>query len=212
MTANRPHDAKPPRQRRQGVLPMALGLLIVGVLGVIAVLSWFGGGDRQSEQGTVALGGPFTLVDQDGRTVTDADFRGKYLLIYFGYAYCPDVCPTSLVRNTEALDLLGPQAEQIVPMLISVDPERDTPERLKDYAGFFHPRLVALTGTPEQVAAVAKAYRVYYAKAELDRGPDAYLIDHSSFTYLMGPDGRFLQFFRHDLGPEEMAKRIKQAL
>lgn len=205
------HDASPPGGR-PGWWVTALVLLAVAAIGVIASLSWFGTGSRQSDQGAAVLGGPFTLTDQNGRTVTDADFHGKYLLVYFGYTYCPDVCPTSLARNTEALDLLGKQGEEIVPILISVDPERDTPERLKEYAAFFHPRLVALTGTPEQVAAVAKAYRVYYAKAETDRGPDAYLLDHSSFTYLMGPDGRFLQFFRHDLSPEEMAERIKQAL
>lgn len=194
-----------------------VALLAVALLGIIAVVGWFDpfGKPREATsaaQGTAAIGGPFTLVDQNGRTVSDADFRGRYMLIYFGYAYCPDICPTSLARNAAALDLLGSQAAKIQPMLITVDPGRDTPELLKTYAAAFHPRLIALTGTPEQIAAAAKAYRVYYAKVEEQRGADAYLIDHSGFTYLMGPDGRFLQFFRHDLSPELMAERLKAAL
>lgn len=163
----------------------------------------------------VGIGGPFTLVDQDGRVVTDQDFRGKYLLVYFGFTFCPDVCPTSLQRNADALDLLGERAHAIVPALITIDPARDTPEKLKEYVRAFGPGLVGLTGTPEQIAAVAKAYRIYYAKVDPAKtGGDErlYMMDHSSLTYLIGPDGRFLQFFRHDLPPEEMANRLSQTL
>lgn len=162
-----------------------------------------------------SIGGPFTLTDQDGRIVTEQDFRGKYLLVYFGFTFCPDVCPTSLQRNADALDLLGERARDIVPVLITVDPARDTPEKLKDYVHLFRPGLVGLTGTPEQVAAVSKAYRVYYAKVDPAKtgGDDRmYMMDHSSLTYLMGPDGRFLQFFRHDLSSEEMAIRLSRTM
>jgi len=161
-----------------------------------------------------AIGGPFTLTDQNGKQVTDMDFRGKYMLIYFGYTFCPDVCPTSLTDISSALDLLGDGAGKIVPVFISVDPARDTPPHLKEYATYFHPRLVALTGTPAQVAAVAKAYRVYFAKAKQEGSddPDDYLMDHSSVTYLMGPDGVFKAHFSHGTDPETMATRIRELL
>ena len=111
------------------------------------------------------VGGPFTLTDQDGKKVSEKDFLGKYMLVFFGYTYCPDICPTELQVMTAALDSMGPEAEKIQPVFVSVDPERDTPEVLKSYVENFGPRLVGLTGTPEEIAAVAKAYRVYYAKA-----------------------------------------------
>jgi protein SCO1/2 len=157
------------------------------------------------------IGGPFTLVDENGRTITDQDFRGKWLLVYFGYTYCPDVCPTSLARNGEAVELLGDKGEQVVPMLISVDPERDTPEKLKDYVHAFHPRMVGLTGTPDQIAKVGREYRVFYMKVE--PGEDGtYLVDHSSLTYLIGPDGRFVQVFGHQASPQEVADSLKKLL
>lgn len=141
----------------------------------------------------VPIGGPFTLTDHTGKSVTDADFRGKYMLIYFGYTYCPDVCPTELGVMTQALDQLGPKSEQVQPIFITIDPDRDTVAHMKDYVSLFHPRLVGLTGTPEQVREAARAYRVYYAKApQKDGKADDYLMDHSSFIYLMGPDGKFV--------------------
>ena len=154
---------------------------------------------------------PLTFVDADGRTVRSTDFPGKWLLVYFGYTYCPDVCPTSLARNGEAVDLLGDKGEQVVPMLISVDPERDTPEKLKDYVHVFHPRMVGLTGTPDQIAKVAKEYRVFYMKVEQAEA-GAYLVDHSSLSYLIGPDGRFVQFFGHQASPQELADGLKKLL
>ncbi|KAA0676676.1 SCO family protein [Roseomonas genomospecies 6] len=165
----------------------------VGLVIAAGIAWWQVENAASTVQSSVPIGGPFTLTDQDGRTVTDADYRGKYLLIYFGYTYCPDVCPTELGTMARAMDLLGRQADKVQPMFISVDPERDTVAHLKDYVGLFHPSLVGLTGTPEQVKAAAKAYRVYYAKApQKDGKPEDYLMDHSSFLYLMGPDGRFL--------------------
>ncbi|CAO3418568.1 SCO family protein [Azospirillum doebereinerae] len=141
----------------------------------------------------VPIGGPFTMTDNKGRTVTDAEYRGKYLLIYFGYTYCPDVCPTELGVMTQALDLLGRQSDKVQPLFVTVDPERDTVAHLNDYVALFHPSLIGLTGTVDQVRDTARAYRVYYAKApQKDGKPDEYLMDHSSFIYLMGPDGGFV--------------------
>lgn len=166
---------------------------VVGLLIAAGIAWWQVDQAGNTVQSSVPIGGPFTLTDQTGRTVTDADYRGKFLLIYFGYTYCPDVCPTELGTMARALDLLGQQGEKVQPLFISVDPERDTVAHLKEYVALFHPRLVGLTGTPEQVKAAARAYRVYYAKAPQEGAkPDEYLMDHSSFLYLMGPDGRFL--------------------
>lgn len=163
-----------------------------------------------------ALGGPFSLVDHRGRPVTDEDFRGEWMLVYFGYTYCPDICPTGLLNMGQALDGLGAAAHDIRPIFITIDPERDTVEALAQYVGHFHPRLVGLTGTPEQVAEAARAYRVYYARAPAAQGQEDqdaadYLMDHSGFTYLMGPDGRLRALFGHGTGPEEMAARIREA-
>ena len=137
------------------------------------------------------VGGAFTLTDQHGAQVTDQDFAGRYMLIYFGYTYCPDFCPISLANMTQALDLLPPdQAEQVVP-LITVDPERDTVEQLAEYAPLFHPRLVALTGTPEETR--RRRRRTGSISARLAKAVDDYLMDHSTFIYLMGPDGRYVR-------------------
>lgn len=159
------------------------------------------------------IGGPFTLVDQNGRTVTAGDFRGRFMLLYFGYTYCPDVCPTTLTTMADAIDILDGDGESIVPIFITVDPERDTPEHLKMYVNYFHPRLVGLTGTPQSVGAAARAYRIYYAKApQGGAAGDDYLMDHSSGIYLMGPDGAFRAHFDHGTGAEAMAKRIREYL
>jgi len=155
----------------------------------------------------MALGGGFSLLDEAGRNVTAADFAGSWLLIYFGYTYCPDVCPTELGLATAAIDALGAQGDRVVPVFISVDPERDTPDHLADYVARFHPRLRGLTGTPEQIAAVARQYRVYYARARGSNNND-YLIDHSSFLYLVGPDLRVRALFRPQTSPEAIATAI----
>lgn len=195
-----------------------LALLVVALVGggFLAARHFWGmppgpAADAGARQGEPEIGGPFTLVDQDGRTVTDADFRGRWLLVYFGFTYCPDICPTSLTRNSDAIDLLGKMGEKVTPVLISIDPERDTPEKMKEYVHFFHPRMVGLTGTPEQVAAAAKQYRVFYMKAPGNQ-PDTYVVDHSSFTYLVDPNGRFVQFFRGEASPQEVADKLKPLL
>jgi protein SCO1/2 len=188
-------------------MAMALILVIGGVIGLSIV--WRGGGLAGSEtNGRVSIGGPFSLLDQHGERVTEKDFAGRFMLIYFGYTYCPDFCPLSLSAMTEALDLLDPvEADQVTPVFISVDPARDTVEALADYAPHFHPRLVALTGSDDEVKAAAKAYRVYYAiPAKED---DSYAVDHSTFIYLMGPDGAYRAHFSHNTTPEEIADRLR---
>ena len=161
--------------------------------------------------GTALVGGPFELVDQTGESRRETDYLGRYMLVYFGFTYCPDVCPTTLLAMSRGLQLLGDSApeaaEQVVPIFVTVDPERDTVAALAAYAPSFHPDLVALTGTPEQIAAAAKSYRVYYAKAEDDSSGD-YLVDHSSFIYLIGPDGNYRTHFSHTAQADEIAERL----
>jgi protein SCO1/2 len=168
------------------------------------------GGGVQLAQG-VSLGGPFNLVDHTGRPVTERDFAGRWMLVYFGFTFCPDVCPTELGTIAAALDAMGPAGEAVVPALITVDPERDGPAQLADYVGRFHPRMVGLTGAPEQVAEAARRYRVYYAKARQSGATD-YLMDHSSFVYLVGPDGRVRALFRPETSPEAMAAAVSAQL
>ena len=201
------------KKGRTNAIALALSAIAIVIVAFLAGKLYFGSVVGPGQEAVVtpspAIGGPFTLVDQHGKTVTDADFRGRYMLVFFGYTFCPDICPTGLTRNSDALALIGEAADKVVPIFITIDPERDTVEHIKEYAAFFHPRLVALTGTPEQIAEVAKAYRVYYAKAqEKGAAADEYLMDHSSITYVMGPDGQFLSHFGHDVSPERMAERL----
>jgi cytochrome oxidase Cu insertion factor (SCO1/SenC/PrrC family) len=161
-------------------------------------------GGVQMPQG-LTLGGAFTLLDEAGRAVTERDFAGRWMLLYFGFTYCPDVCPTELGTMAAAIDALpAALADRITPVLITIDPERDTPAQLAEYVARFHPRLRGLTGTPEQIAEVARRYRVYYAKARRAEAGD-YLMDHSSFIYLVGPDGRVRSLFRPETAPEAIA-------
>jgi protein SCO1/2 len=156
------------------------------------------------------IGGAFELVDHTGRAVTQADFAGDFMLVYFGFTSCPDICPTAMQAVAQALDDLGGKAARVRPVLITVDPERDTPAVLADYVANFHPRLVGLTGTPEQVAAAARAYKVYYAKVPSEEGD--YVMDHSAILYLMGPDGRYIRHFTHGDGADEIAAALREAL
>jgi protein SCO1/2 len=161
-----------------------------------------------SSQGRALIGGPFKLIDQNGATRTDKDFRGKYVLVYFGYTHCPDICPTELQAMADALAALGDDAKKVQPLFITVDPARDTPALLKTYVSNFDKRLIGLTGSAKAVAKAAKAYRVYYAKRK-GSGPDDYTMDHSSFIYLMGPDGLYRTHFSHGTPPAKMAERIR---
>lgn len=158
--------------------------------------------------GGITVGGPFTLTDDHGHAVTDASYRGRWMLVYFGYTFCPDVCPTELQTIATALDKLGKQADQVAPLFVTVDPGRDTPAALASYVKLFDDRLIGLTGTPAQIAAVAQAYRVYYAKVP-SKDPGNYLMDHSSFMYLMGPDGQFRALFRQGTSAQALADGIR---
>ncbi len=161
--------------------------------------------------GEALIGGPFELVDQDGKAVTDETFKGTLMLIYFGFTYCPDACPTALGIMGAALDKLDVAADRVVPILITVDPERDTPPVLKDYVSNFHPRMMGLTGSPEQVAKAAKAYRVFYQKAP-GSAPDDYLMDHTLLIYLMDREGKYVTHFGPQTTPEQMAEEIRKHL
>jgi len=162
--------------------------------------------------GGLAIGGPFTLEDGAGHTVTDRDLRGRYALVYFGYTYCPDVCPTTLNEVAEALARLGSRAERLQAVFITVDPQRDTPQVVHDYAAAFSPRILGLTGTPAQIAQVAREYRVYYAPHRTGEGAGDYTVDHSSILYLMDPDGRFLAPIRTDESGEAMATDLAKQM
>lgn len=157
-----------------------------------------------------AIGGPFRLVDQDGRRVTEADFRGRPFLVFFGFTHCPDICPTALFEMSEVLRRLGPDAEKTAVLFVSVDPERDTPEKLKEYLSSFHPRIVGLTGSPQEIADVEKAYRVYAKKVPLEGG--GYTMDHSAIVYLMDKDGRFVAPFNLKRTADEAAADLRKRL
>lgn len=161
------------------------------------------------------FGGPFALTDHNGRSVTDETFRGRFTLLYFGYTFCPDLCPTNLLTMAEALEALGPeQAGRVQPLFVTVDPERDGPAALKDYMAHFGPRFLALRGTPARTRAALKAWRVHRRKVLPEAGADAdgYLVDHATLTFLMGPDGRFRTLFPHDTPAEKMAAALRRYL
>ncbi|TWB49935.1 SCO family protein [Nitrospirillum viridazoti] len=168
------------------------------------------GGGGQIVPG-VAVGGPFTLVDQSGKTVTEKSYAGSWRLMFFGYTFCPDICPTELQVMAQAMDQLGVEGDKVQPIFVSVDPGRDTPQQLSDYVAQFHPRLVGLTGTAAQVSAATRAWRVYAAKVAGD-DPENYLMDHSTYVYLMDPDNRLVTIFARGTTAEDMVKGIREAM
>lgn len=198
------------RPKRPDLRSLILGLAAIAAAAFI--LTYFGTWKLSppDSETMVAIGGPFSLTDQDGKKRSDADFRGKIMLVYFGYTDCPDVCPLTLQNMGAALAALGDKGQSIVPIFITVDPERDNVAKMKEYAARFSPRLVALTGTPDEVAAAAKAYRVYYAKHQEAGG--GYSMDHTSLIYLMGRDGHYLTHFSPDVSPQDMAAGIAKFL
>jgi protein SCO1/2 len=192
---------------------ISAGVAVVALLGGI----WYAsqpddGGDKyascrntQVAGGADTIGGPFTLVNSAGETVTDKDVITKPSLIYFGYTFCPDVCPLDTARNAEAIDLLAEQGHDVTPIFISIDPKRDTPEVVGDFAANLHENMIGLTGSEEQVKAASQAYRTYFKVQPGD--DDYYLVDHSTFSYLVMPEDGFVEFFRRDLTPEQVAER-----
>ena len=198
----------------------ALALAFAG--GVLAASGWLLWPPKTVEPSAAALmdavmwnkgqvGGSFALIDQDGRPRTDADFRGKLLLIYFGYTYCTDICPTDLQAIVTAIDKLGPAGESVQPLFITVDPEHDTSEAIKLYVGLFHPRLIGLTGSANQIKKIAQAYKVYYAKNEQSKKSEP-VIDHSGFVFLVGRDGKYLGFFPPGTSADRMINGLRPQL
>ncbi|MEY8840004.1 SCO family protein, partial [Cribrihabitans sp. XS_ASV171] len=191
-----------------------LAALVIALgLGAIYVMTFGRGEDDQFAQcregqvagGAGSIGGPFELVNAEGETVTDKDVITQPSLIYFGYTFCPDVCPLDTARNAEAVDMLEAQGHMVTPIFISIDPDRDTPEAVGDFAANLHERMIGLTGSPEQVKEASRAYKTYY-KAQ-DKNDDYYLVDHSTFTYLVLPEHGFVEFFKRDDSAQEIAER-----
>jgi len=194
---------------RGRLLTVIVAGFLIGALGGAAALILTRGaaGPRVATTGTALIGGPFTLIGHDGKPVTDQAFRGKYMLVFFGYTYCPDVCPTTLAVESEALGKLGARADRVVPIFITVDPKRDTPQKLKPYLASFGPSFVGLTGSDAEIAKAAQGYRVYY-QAHIDgrtQSPEGYSVDHTGNIYLMGPDGRFVSYYSPGILPDELA-------
>jgi protein SCO1/2 len=195
--------------------PQALIPYIALIAAVMAGVLWhagdqIGGLGRAVQSGTAQIGGPFTLVDQNGKTRTEADFHGRFMLIYFGYSFCPDVCPTTLQEMGAALDQLGPKRARVVPIFITVDPARDTPSVLKGYMKSFGPDFIGLTGSDKAIGEAARDYHVYIKKHPLQGG--GYSMDHSGVMYLMGPDGKFITYYEDEIGPDKLADDLRSRL
>jgi protein SCO1/2 len=200
----------PPRMR---IAVIAVTVVIGVGIGFVVQQFFIGSNALQTRSfGEALVGGPFSLIDQDGQRRTDADFRGKLMLVDFGYTNCPDICPLGLALMTDVLDKLGPDGTKLQPIFITVDPARDTAPALKDYVAHFSDRIVALTGSKEEIAAAAKAYRVYY-KVHGDPATNPnYPVDHSGFIYLMDRNGKFITHFTHETPPERVVEKIQEAL
>lgn len=194
----------------KGIAIAAVAVAAVFLLGTVWFTSQSGGDDKyaQCRSGAVGgdLGGPFELVNGQGETVTDKDVITEPSLIYFGYTYCPDVCPLDVDRNALAIELLEERGKIVTPIFISIDPARDTPEVVGEFADVMHPRMIGLTGSAEQVKAASQAYKTYYKAHEAV--DDEYLVDHSTFSYLVMPEDGFVEFFRREVTPESMADSI----
>jgi cytochrome oxidase Cu insertion factor (SCO1/SenC/PrrC family) len=186
-------------------------LVLSGLIAAVAAFSLLAPGRGPISSGAALVGGPFELVSHKGKTVRTEDLRGKYMLVSFGYTYCPDVCPTELQVISAALDELGAKAKDIQPIFITIDPERDTVATLAQYMPSFHPSYIGLTGSPEAIEKAAKAYRVYYSKSENKNGAD-YLMDHSSIIYLMDKEGTFLKHFSYQTDARALAMAIEEAI
>jgi protein SCO1 len=190
---------------------VAAGAFVAGLVLCLAVVLLVSGRNGVPNMPQVAaIGGPFSLTDQNGRTVTEQDLKGKPFLVFFGYTNCPDFCPTTMFEISEVLKKLGPAADRTRALFITVDPERDTPAALKDYVSSFDPHIIALTGEPEAIAAVAKAYRAYYRKVPLKDG--GYTMDHLVLVYLMDKDGRFVSRFKLDRPLDASAAELRKYL
>ncbi|MGB6196979.1 MAG: SCO family protein [Methyloceanibacter sp.] len=199
---------------RARLIAFVIAGFLIGAIagaGVLLVANPQGGQPVQSS-GAALIGGPFSLVGADGKPVTDRDFRGRYMLIFFGFTHCPDICPAELQVIAQALEQLGDKAKTVVPIFITLDPERDTPEAMANYVKSFGPNFVGLTGSPEAIAAAAKAYRVAYSQVENKNSAGDYSVDHSALVYLMDPEGRYVTHFSYGLSADQMAEKLEKSL
>ena len=191
---------------------VAAGAFVAGLVLCIAVVLLLTGGRGGAPNlpQVATIGGPFSLTDQNGRTVTDQDFKGRPFLVFFGFTHCPDICPTTMFEISEIIRKLGPDGDRVRALFVTVDPERDTPAALKEYVSSFDPRIVAVTGDDAAIAAVAKAYRAYYKRAPLAEG--GYTMDHTAIIYLMGKDGRFVTPFSLKRTTDAAAAELRKYL
>lgn len=196
---------------RRPIFLLALGLPILSGIAVAIVLMWSQPLLRAANS-PVTIGGPFTLTAPDRTTVTEQTYRGKWLLVYFGFTSCPDTCPTTLLEVAAALEKLGPDADKLQPLFITVDPLRDTPAVMGNYTQSFHPRIIGLTGTPQQIAAVAQEYGVYYAPHRTGPAAEDYVMDHGTYLYLMDPHGKFVRGFDADTPGVRLAEAVRGAM
>jgi protein SCO1 len=195
---------------RTARLLLVLGAFIAGLALFSAVIFIVTGRPPAPIAITSSVGGPFKLVDQNFKPISDEDLKGRPFLVFFGFTHCPDVCPTTLFEVSEVLRVLGPEGDKVRALFVTVDPERDTPEKMKDYLSSFDPRLIGVTGTPEQITAMEKAYRVYAKKVPLEGSN--YTMDHTAIVYLMDKEGRFVTPFNLKRRPEEAAADLKRYL
>lgn len=196
---------------------LGIGMLaaMAGILGALAFVPGAVDGmfpkRGNMTTGKALVGGPFELTTHNGKRVRDSEYRGKLMLVYFGFTYCPDICPAGLQLISAALDEVGSDSRKIAPLFVTIDPERDTPEQLKTYLSSFHPSITGLTGSSQDISAAAKAYRVYYRKVE-DPALSDYTMDHTSFIYLMDAQGNFITHFTHAVTPDKLAARLKEEI
>lgn len=197
--------------RRTLLIALLVGLA-AGVATAVLLATLPSGPPSMQATGKALIGGPFSLLDPTGKRVTDKDFAGKPLLVYFGFTHCPDVCPSGLQVIAAALDELGDKANDLSVVFITVDPERDTPELMGKYVASFHKNIVGLSGTPEDIAAATKAYRVYAKKVPDETNPGEYNVDHSSFMYLMDGKGQYTRHFPHSVDAKELADTLAKSI
>ncbi len=198
-------------KRRHGLLrpwaqgpPTLFSIIFAAVLSICLL--------ARADTVPVTVGGPFTLMAPDGTTVTDETYRGKWLLVFFGYTSCPDICPTTLYEIAAAIEELGPDAAKLQPIFITVDPERDTPDVMGEYTGAFHPRIVGLTGSQQQIDAVAREYGAYGARHKTGTGAEDYVVDHSTYIYIMGPQGKFVRGLDSDTPAGRIADMLRKIM
>src|SRR6478752_10780819 len=198
---------------RARLISLSIAGFLIGALAGVAFLfvTTPKGGQTVQSSGTALVGGPFSLTG-DGKTVTDRDFSGRYMLVFFGFTHCPDICPAELQVIAQALDKLGDKGKKVVPVFVTLDPERDTPQVMGEYVKSFGPNFVGLTGSPEAIAAAAKSYRVAYAKVENKESASDYSVDHSALVYLMDPEGRYVTHFSFGLSADQMAEKLEKSL